>query len=78
MLKAKNPTKEKEIDTEFWLEEDRGEILLKAKLVGQERILVIASINKKGIYLWRGMVEGWGFEIKSDKYENSYIDIQYS
>lgn len=62
MFKVKNLIEKNEIDTIFWLEEDCGRILLKAKLAGQIQSSVIISINDKGLLVWEGIRENLGFQ----------------
>lgn len=78
MFKIRNPTEKKEIDTEFWLEEKNGSILLKAKRIDQKQDFIIVEINKDGLFVCDGFYEDLGFKIIKRSGGFQCIDVHYS
>ena len=79
MFKIRNLTKKKEIDTEFWLEEDNEGILIKAKRTDQEQDFVIASIYEDGMFLCEGRAEiaDLGFRVTAKNSGLSRIRVEF-
>lgn len=77
MFKVRNLENKKEVDTEFWLEETGGSVLLKAKLSNQSQEFIIASIDENGMCIWRGIDENLGFMTIKRSLDDIYIKVRY-
>lgn len=69
----------KEIDTEFWLEEDedRDAIFLKAKLTTDQQSATIARIDGNGMMIYESFYKDFGFKTVKKENGRSSINVYY-
>lgn len=79
MFKVKKLTEKQEVDTEFWLEEDREGILLKAGRSDQSQDFVIANIDKNGMFVreWHYGIADLGFKVATKNSGLSRIRVEF-
>ncbi|MCR4334319.1 MAG: hypothetical protein NUV47_01135 [Patescibacteria group bacterium] len=71
--------KSEEVNTEYWLEEKDGGILLKAKRNDQEQDFTIASIYEDGLYLYEEQpgIARLGFKVTTNNKGLSRIFVDF-